>query len=104
MRKQTFGSPTASTNPLVNFVMIVVGALVAAGALILGFITFTVIAGIILVLACVVAVRVWWFKKTMMRQPPPSSQSQSQPSRPPTGTVVIEGEYREVKDKADSTD
>ncbi len=97
MRRYTFNPTSASTNPLVNFVTIVVGALVAAGALILGFLTFTVIAGIILVLAGVVAIRIWWFKRTLMRQQP-RAESEDRP-RPTSSGSIIEGEYQEVQER-----
>lgn len=82
--------------------MLVVGALAAAGALILGFITFTVIAGIILVLACVVAVRLWWFKRAFMKGQPTQEQTQSRDTS--SGDNVIEGEYQEVDERRDSID
>ena len=82
--------------------MIVVGALAAAGALILGFITFAVIAGVILVLACVVAVRLWWFKRSFMQGQP--TQEQTQTSHTSSSANVIEGEYQEVDERRDSID
>lgn len=96
------GRPLAgSTNPLVNFVTIVVGAAVAAGALLLGFLTFTFLAGLMLVLACVFAIRIWWIRHVVMRR---AARPKGSPGTADSGgPVTIEGEFRSVSER-DSTD
>lgn len=100
--KRKNGWPHAgSTNPLVNFATIVVGAVVAAGALLLGFLTFTFLAGLLLVVACIVAIRIWWIRHFVLRrETPPGGRKPDQNT--PAAPVTIEGEFRSVNDK-DST-
>ena len=104
MKGKIGGNRAGSTNPVVNFISIVVGAAIAAGALILGFLTFTFLAGLLLIVACLVAIRIWWIRYVVLRR------SQSAPgNRPPgsdsaQGPVTIEGEFQPVKDRRDSTD
>ena len=101
--KRKNGSPhVGSANPLANFATIVVGAVVAAGALLLGFLTFTFLAGVLLVVACIVAVRIWWIRHIVLRRgaaPASSKPDQNAPNRP----VTIEGEFKSVNDR-NSTD
>ena len=80
-------------NPLANALVIVVGIIVISLSLALGFFVFLAIAGFVLVMAAVMAVRNWWFGNSFRagRRPERTEAGKTQ-ARP----RIIEGEYREV--------
>ena len=75
-------------NPLANLLVIVVGTLVIAASIVLGFFAFVVIAGVVLVLAAIMRIRLWWM--TRFRQPAQKPNT--------TNSGVIEGEFSVVAD------
>ena len=90
-RKLPFG------NPLANALVVLVGTLAVVASIVLGFIAFVVIGGLVLIMAAVIGVRVWWFKRQLARSgAQPGSASSSTDS-----SDVIEGEFREISDSQD---
>lgn len=92
-RKSEFRSiPTG--NPLANALMLVVGALAVGAAIVLGFLAFIILAGIVLVLAGVVGIRLWWFNRKLRKNS--TTENVGNQARPGGSPKVIEGEYRVV--------
>ncbi len=79
-------------NPIANALVVIVGALAIGVSIVLGFFAFVVLAGIVLVLGSIIAIRVWWFSRQLRKQAGEEPASQN----PPPGGV-IEGEYHVVK-------
>jgi protein-S-isoprenylcysteine O-methyltransferase Ste14 len=79
-------------NPIANVFVVIVGTLVIAAAVVLGFFAFIVLASIVLVLGAVISLRVWWLNRKLAR-------AATEPGARPraTQTRVIEGEYHVVK-------
>jgi len=80
-------------NPIANIFVIIVGALIIAASVVLGFFAFVIVASVVLIMASVIGLRVWWFKRKMRGQVQQGTQS----SAGSTGGV-IEGEYQVVAD------
>jgi len=84
-------------NPIANIFVILVGALVIGVSVVLGFVAFVVLGGVIAVLAAVIGLRLWWFNRKLKRQ------GQNAPAGGPVKPGgVIEGEYRIVEDDGDN--
>ena len=82
-------------NPLANVLVVVVGALVIAASVVLGFLAFIILASVMLVIAAIVGIRVWWFSRKLQKQAP-------QQQKPGQDRGVIEGEYHVVvEDRAE---
>ena len=81
-----------TANPIANALVILVGVLVIAASIVLGFVAFVVLGSILLVLGAIVSLRMWWLNRGLGRTPkgPPR-----EPGSAPGG--VIEGEYHVVK-------
>lgn len=84
------GIPTG--NPLVNALMVFVGALAVGAMILLGIVAFLVVASILLVLAGIVGIRVWWHRRKFRQ----AFGDGSGPDRRAGGNRVIEGEYHPV--------
>lgn len=82
------------SNPLANALVVLVGALAIGASIVLGFIAFVTLGGLILILASIIGIRIWWFNLKMRRR---GGTERHRPA--PDGSVqveVIEGEYRVV--------
>ena len=79
-------------NPIANALVVIVGALAIGISIVLGFFAFVVLAGIVLVLGSIIAIRVWWFGRQLRKQAGEEPLSQN-----PSPGGVIEGEYHLVK-------
>ena len=80
-------------NPLANVLVIVVGAIVIAASIVLGFFVFVILGSAILVLAAIFGVRLWWLRHRIAKsagRPVPDGQSRA------TSRETIEGEYRVI--------
>ncbi len=77
-------------NPIANALVIVVGVLAIAAAIVLGFFAFLILSAIMTVLTAAVGVRLWWLRRSLLRAHGRSDATR--PQRP--GADVIEGEYR----------
>ena len=84
-------------NPIANALVIVVGALAIEASIVLGFVAFVVLSGIILILAAVVGIRLWWFNRKLQK----ATASGQRDGASVSG--VIEGEYHEVIEERDDS-
>jgi uncharacterized membrane protein YphA (DoxX/SURF4 family) len=80
-------------NPLANVLVVIVGALVMGVSLVLGVVAFVALAGLVLVLAAIIGIRIWWFKRKLGKQYSASGNAQAVR---PEHIQIIEGEYRDV--------
>jgi len=87
-------------NPLANALVVVVRALDIGVSLGLGMVAFVVLGSVVLVLAAIVAIRLWWFQRGLKKQARNRSSSRSKQN--PDG--VIEGEFRIVSPDDDSSE
>ena len=91
--KQTYtyrGLP--GSNPLANALVVLVGALVIAASIVLGFFAFVVLGGLFVILGAVIGLRVWWFNRKLRQQ---AGGAGGAATHAPGG--VIEGEYEVVE-------
>ena len=65
--------------------------------IVLGFVAFVVLSGIILILAAVVGIRLWWFNRKLQK----ATASGQRDGASVSG--VIEGEYHEVIEERDDS-
>lgn len=70
-------------NPIANVLVVIVGTLVIAASIVLGFLAFIVVASIVSVLAAIIGIRIWWFKRKLEKNRPPAE----------TPKDTIEGEF-----------
>ncbi len=84
-------------NPIANAIVIIVGGLVIAASIVLGFVAFVLLASLLLVLSAIVGVRLWWFNRKLRKaggQRPTDADRES-------SSELIEGEYRVVVEDDD---
>lgn len=89
MKPSSFNSGIPATNPIANFFVIIVGVLAIAASVVLGFFAFVIVGSIVLIMASIIAIRVWWFKRKLRSQPGAAKGPGSNSSG-----GVIEGEYQ----------
>jgi len=70
---------------------------VIGASIVLGFVAFVVLGGIVLVLGAIISLRVWWLKRRFLKE-----AGTDAPPRDPAPGGVIEGEYHVVKDDKNS--
>ena len=70
-------------NPLTNALLVVVGMLVVAASVVLGFVAFVILAALVTMMAAVIGIRLWWFGRRVRK----AAQSGE------TGAGTIEGEF-----------
>ena len=92
MKYISFNRGIPAGNPIANILVVIVGSLVIAASVVLGFFAFLVLASIVLVLGSIIGLRVWWLNRKLSR----AARSPATP-RPSMQTKVIEGEYHVVK-------
>ena len=80
-------------NPLANILVVIIGSIVIAVSLVLGFVAFIALAGAVLVAAAIIGVRLWWFNRRLSGR---HKDNANQNKGTATGKDVIEGEFREV--------
>lgn len=85
------GFPAGS--PIASALVIIVGSLVIAASLVVGFFAFLILGSALLVLAAIVSARLWWLRRKMARDPAFRAAQQSHASRT---QQTIEGEYHVV--------
>ena len=93
MKYSSLNRGFSAGNPIANIFVIVVGVLTIAASIVLGFFAFVIIGSIVLIMASVIAIRIWWFNRKMRGQVPPQSAH-----RASGAGGVIEGEYQVVAD------
>lgn len=87
-------------NPIANIFVVLVGALIIAVSVVLGFVAFVVLGSIVAVFAAVIGLRLWWFNRK-----PGLGGGSTQTSGPAKSGSYIEGEYQVVeKDPGDAAD
>ena len=85
-------------NPIANALVIIVGTLVIAASVVLGFFAFVVLGSVLVILAGIIGIRLWWFNRKMRRSP----EYQEAVRRSKGGAhETIEGEYRVVIEERD---
>jgi hypothetical protein len=92
MKYTSFNRGIPAGNPIANVLVVIVGSLVIAASVVLGFFAFLVLASIVLVLGAVISLRIWWLNRKLAR----AARSPAT-ARPSMRTEVIEGEYHVVK-------
>jgi hypothetical protein len=85
-------------NPFANALVIVVGALVIAASIVLGFFVFVILGSAFLVLAAIFGIRLWWFRRRLARSMPDTA---SEHPESVGGRQTIEGEYHVIVDDRD---
>ena len=92
------------TNPLLQFLYLVVGALLLIGAVLMGAVILAFVIGFALVLGLVIWVRVWWYQRKLRKAA--GSQHREGPKNPPAdgGVEITEVEYRVVSESRPEDD
>lgn len=85
------GFPAGS--PIASALVIIVGSLVIAASIVVGFFAFVILGSLLMVLAAVVSIRLWWLRRKFARDPASNAQARQRPHDAPH---TIEGEYRIV--------
>ncbi len=93
MIRHTSNRHISAGNPIANALVVIVGVLTIAAFIVLGFFAAVALAGVILVMAAVLGIRLWWLGRKLPKQA--QSTSGRRQSRPAANTV-IEGEYQVV--------
>ncbi len=83
-------------NPIANLFVILVGTVIIAVSIVVGFVAFLILGAIVAVLAAGFGLRVWWLKRGLKRR----HQTGGANSEARSGGV-IEGEFRVVEDQRD---
>jgi membrane protein implicated in regulation of membrane protease activity len=84
-------------NPIANIFVVLVGALVIAASLVVGFVAFVILGSIVAVLAAVVGLRIWWFNRKLRRGSAAQDKASTQ-----SGDSVIEGEFHVIEVRRDT--
>ena len=85
-------------SPIASALVIIVGSLIIAASIVVGFFAFLIVGSLLLVLAAVVSIRLWWFRRKMGRDPSFQSQRSERAGDP---RQTIEGEYHVVVEEKD---
>jgi hypothetical protein len=85
-------------SPLASALVIIVGTLVIAASIVVGFFAFLILGSVLMVVAAIVSIRMWWFRRKLSRDP---AFRQSHSSRDAEDGRTIEGEYRVVIEERD---
>ena len=86
---------TVSRNPLLQLAGLVVGAVVAVGAILLGAVVLAFILGFAVIAGLILYVRLWWMRR-QLRQRRPDSRGRG--GGDPPGEIV-EVEYTVVEER-----
>jgi len=81
-------------NPLASALVVIVGVIVIALSLALGFLVFLIIGGFMLVMAMIIGMRTWWMTRRFGNG---SQGAQTQRADSSGQSRVIEGEFHEVE-------
>ncbi len=83
-------------NPIANLFVILVGTVIIAASIVVGFVAFLILGSIVAVLAAAFGIRVWWLNRGLKRH-----HSAQNVDIPQSAGGVIEGEFRVVEDRRD---
>jgi hypothetical protein len=90
------GFPAGS--PIASALVIIVGSLVIAASIVVGFFAFIFLGSLLLLLAAAVSIRLWWIRRKLAKDP----AFQAPPvSRADETRQTIEGEYHVVIEESD---
>ncbi len=93
MRYSSLQGGLPAGSPIASALVIIVGSLVIAASIVVGFFAFVIVGTLLMVLAAVVSIRLWWLRRKFARDP----AFRAQTSRGQRDTrQTIEGEYRIV--------
>lgn len=81
-------------NPLANALVVVVGTLVVAISVVLGFIAFVAVGSLLMVAGGIIGLRLWWLNRRLSAAPSGNSGVDDAGVR--VRAQVIEGEFREL--------
>lgn len=82
-------------NPIANALVVIAGIFVIGLSIVLGVVAFVALGSVLLVLAAIVAIRVWWFNRKLRREFARRQRDEGGPAS--SGRIdIIEGEYRVV--------
>jgi hypothetical protein len=84
--------------PIASALVIIVGSLVIAASIVVGFFAFLLLGSLLLVLATIVSIRLWWIRRRMGKGRSPGASSGPGADGTPR---TIEGEYRVIIDAKD---
>ena len=93
MRYSSLQGGFPAGNPIASALVIIVGSLVIAASIVVGFFAFVILGSLLMVIAAVVSVRLWWLRRKFARDPEFRAQAGRGPREAPQ---TIEGEYRIV--------
>ena len=79
--------------PIASALVIIVGSLVIAATIVVGFFAFLFLGSLLMVLAAIVSVRLWWIRRGMARGPASGASSGPGAGGAPQ---TIEGVYHVV--------
>ena len=83
-------------NPIANVFVMLVGAVIIAASIVVGFVAFLILGSIVAVLAAAFGLRIWWVNRGLKRR------HQARNVDATSETVgIIEAEFRVVVDRRD---
>ena len=91
MRYSSLQGGLPAGSPIASALVIIVGSLVIAASIVVGFFAFVILGSLLLVLAAVVSIRLWWLRRKFRQDPAFRAQPDHRPHSAPQ---TIEGEYR----------
>ena len=79
--------------PIANALVVIVGSLIIAASIFIGFVAVLLLGSLLLVLAAVVSIRLWWIRRKMAKGPASGASTGARAADTPQ---IIEGEYHVV--------
>ncbi len=98
MRYSSFDRSFPAGGPLASALVIIVGSLVIAASIVIGFFAFVILGSLLLILAAVVSIRLWWYRRELSRNP---ALRTARAGRHAEDRETIEGEYRVVVEETE---
>ena len=102
MRYSSLQGGFQAGSPIASALVIIVGSLVIAASIVVGFFAFVILGSLLLMVAAAVSIRLWWLRRKFARDPAFRARAARGPNDAPQ---TIEGEYRiVVEEKRDAED
>ena len=98
MKFSSANSGLPAGHPVANAIVIIVGTLVIAASIVVGFFAFVIVFAALMVLAAVIGIRLWWLRRKMGSGAEYSSGGNADSV---AHRQTIEGEYRVVIEEKD---
>ena len=80
-------------NPIANLIVVIVGLLTIGAFIVIGVFAAVALSGIVVVMASILAVRMWWLGRKLPKQDRTTNKTRH---AHPSDTSVIEGEFQVV--------